>query len=194
VSAKVPPKAPIAAAETPARDSNGRGRMMVVALGLSGFGAALAVYALPLFILLYGGLMPTLVAYITDERRGKHLLITVGAMNGAGVLLAFRPFFANSFSLDSGLAAVSNPSSWLLMYGFAMAGWFIAWLIPQLVSHALDLVYHQKQRATEAAREALAAQWPGMIGITGESDENAPVEAPSAPAAARPRTAVRARG
>ena len=188
--AKAAPKgaAPQVAA-VPASASSGKGKILIAAVGLSGIGAALAVYALPLFILVYGGLMPTLVAYLMDERRGKHFVITIAAMNGAGVVLALRPLFSSGFMSEAGFVAVANPSNWMMIFGFAMAGWFLAWAVPVAVSHVLDLLYRQRQRAAEVQREAIVAQWPGIIGPAARDDNEEPTEAPKAVsrAAAAPR-------
>lgn len=176
--AKAAPKSAPQAAPAPA--SSGKGKILIAAVGLSGIGAALAVYALPVFIILYGGLMPTLVAYLMDERRGKHFVITIAAMNGAGVILALRPLLSSNFAPEAGMIAVADPSNWMMMFGFAMGGWFLALAVPVVVSQVLDLVYRQRQRAAEAARDALVAQWPGMVGPAADDDEDEPPAAPKA--------------
>ena len=161
----------------PQSTSSGKGKILLAALGLSGIGGALAMYALPIFLLLYGGLLPTLVAYLTDERRGKHLLISVATMNAAGVLLVCRPLLSSGFSPEAGFAIVGNPSNWMTMYGFAMAGWLLVWIVPLIVSNVLDFIYGQRRRAAETAREALVAQWPGVIGPAAADDEEPEDEA-----------------
>ncbi|MBM3482376.1 MAG: hypothetical protein FJX66_03640 [Alphaproteobacteria bacterium] len=173
--------------------SNGKGKILLAALGLSGIGGALAMYALPIFLLLYGGFLPTLVAYLTDERRGKHLLISVATMNAAGVLLACRPLLGGSFSLDAGFAIVGNPSNWMTMYGFAMAGWVLVWLVPMVVSNVLEFIYSQRRRAAEVARDELVAQWPGVIGPAAAEDEEADEGKKSVAPASRPGMAPKAK-
>ena len=177
----------------PQSTSSGKGKMLLAALGLSGIGGALAMYALPIFLLLYGGLLPTLVAYLTDERRGKHLLISVATMNAAGVLLACRPLLSGGFSPEAGFAIVGNPSNWMTMYGFAMAGWVLVWIVPLVVSNALEMIYSQRRRAAEAAREALVAQWPGVIGPGATDDEEPEAEGKASAPPARPGMAPKAK-
>lgn len=141
---------------------DGRGRMLVVALGLSGVGAALAVYALPVFIILYGGMLPTMVAYLTDERPGRHLTLTVTALNLAGLVLALKPFLASSFSLEASFAVVVQPSSWLTVYGFALVGWLLVWIMPLLAASMLEIADRQRFRSLEIAREAIVRKWPSF--------------------------------
>ena len=55
-------------------------------------GIALAVTALPIFIILYGGMLPTIVAFLVDNQPGRYLFRTVGVTNLAGVV----PFLRDS--------------------------------------------------------------------------------------------------
>lgn len=144
----------------PARD--GRARMMVAALGVSGLGAALALFALPVFILVYGGLMPAILALVMDERPGRHLTITVASFNGAGLMVGLGPMFSSALSEAAAYQIVSAPETWLVIYGFAFAGWVLAWIMPLFVSQGLELVDRQRCRAIELAREAILKQWPSI--------------------------------
>ena len=154
---------------------DGRARVMVIGLGVSGLGAALAVYALPIFILVYGGLMPAIIAFVMDERPGRHLTITVASFNGTGLMVGLAPMFSGTFSYIAAYQIVSAFDTWLLVYGFAFAGWMLAWILPLFASQGLELVDRQRCRAIELAREAILAQWPSIAN-----------EAPRDPSAAAP--------
>lgn len=146
-----------------------RARMVSIALGVSGFGAALALYAMPVFILVYGGLMPAIFALVMDERQGRHLTVTVASFNGAGVMIGLGPMFAKTLSDTAAYQIVASPETWLFIYGFALAGWALAWVMPLFVSQGLELVDRQRCRAIELAREAIVRQWPS-IGAGRERD------------------------
>ena len=66
--------------------------VFVIAAGLMLGGIALAITALPTFIILYGGMLPTLVAFLVDNQPGRYLFRTVGVSNAAGVI----PFVQSS--------------------------------------------------------------------------------------------------
>lgn len=145
----------------PARD--GRGRMLAIAMLVSGLGAALAVYALPIFILIYGGLLPAIMGLMVDERPGRHLFVTVAAFNGAGLMVGLRPFFSHSLTDSASFQVVAEPSTWLAIYGFAITGWMLAWVVPIFVSQGLELIDRQRYRTTELERDAILEQWPSLI-------------------------------
>ncbi|MGD9537067.1 MAG: hypothetical protein AB7P52_04860 [Alphaproteobacteria bacterium] len=169
----------------------GRGRMLGLGLTVAGVGAALAYYALPIFILIYGGLMPAIIAFLCDERRGRHLAITVAAFNGAGLMASLEPFFNYSLSESAAFHVVAEPSTWLLIYGFALIGWMLAWIVPLFVAHGLELIDRQRYRSTELAREAILEKWPslgapprlGLFDFEAEGEEAAAAEPPPAGAA-----------
>ncbi len=144
----------------PGRDT--RARMMLVAIALSGLGAVLAVIALPIFLLVYGGLMPAATAFVMDDRPGRHLSITVASFNGAGLMAGLGPMFSVTFSNAMAYQIVSTPTTWLFVYGFALAGWVLAWIVPLFISQSLDLVDRQRCRTIEQARAAILKQWPSI--------------------------------
>jgi hypothetical protein len=169
---------------TPA--NGGRARMLVLAVGVSGLGAALALYALPIFILVYGGLMPSIIALMMEERAGRHLTVTVASFNGAGLMIGLEPFFSSTLSNPAAYQIVSAPKTWLLIYGFALAGWVLTWILPLFVSHGLDLIDRQRVRAIELARETIVKQWPSIAEGSAHDLANAPIPAmPKAGAAPR---------
>lgn len=169
---------------------DGRGRMLGLGLAVAGVGAALAFYALPVFILVYGGLMPTIVALLCDERRGRHLAVTVASFNGAGLMVGLKPFFDYALSESAAFLVVAEPSTWLLVYGFAITGWILAWIVPLFVAHGLELIDRQRYRTTEIARQAILKKWPSLaaprrLGLfdleeTGEASEAEEAPPPSA--------------
>lgn len=165
----------------------GRLRLALAMIGVSGFGAMLALFALPLFILVYGGLMPAIFALVMDERQGRHLTVTVATFNGAGVMVGLGPLFSGSLSVAAAYQIVAAPETWLFIYGFALFGWALAWVMPLFVSQGLELVERQRCRAIEAAREAIVRQWPTIA--TGRSrgfaDDDLPAPRAASEAASR---------
>src|SRR5579863_9261936 len=76
---------PAASAPTKAAPTRGRGRGGGIATVVVIFITGLAVTALPLCILLLLGMLPTGVAILVDQQRGRYLARAVGAMNLAGM-------------------------------------------------------------------------------------------------------------
>src|SRR5690348_13882424 len=82
-------------------------------LGLAGI-TAIAVTALPMFILFAVGLLPSLAAIVADRERGHYLARTVGAMNLAGVVPFAIRMWELGISLSTLQQIVTSPYAWLV--------------------------------------------------------------------------------
>jgi hypothetical protein len=142
-----------------ARERAIRRRSLLYGIGITAAGTILALYALPLFIVIFGGMMPTLVVYFIDEQPGRYMFRTVGAMNLAGVI----PFAESAYQLQSSTGLVGYPISdaqtWLTMYGSAFAGFMLAWVAPMVVGIVLDANHRSKLQRSDAERRNLVREW-----------------------------------
>jgi hypothetical protein len=128
-------------------------KLVVAALGL----ASLAV--LPLFLIILPGMMPTLVTLFIDRQRPRHLTYTVGVMNLSGVLPFLLALAKGRLSLQTAAAVLSDPMTWLVMYGAAAAGCLICAATSPLARLCLELQAAQKRRALEALAKAICQEW-----------------------------------
>jgi len=128
--------------------------IFAVTAGLTLGGIALAITALPIFIILYGVMLPTIVAFLVDNQPGRYLFCTVGVTNLAGVV----PFLRDSlhYGLNAGMivSPVGSIETWLTIYGAAVGGWLMAIGVPMLWQLAFELVLNVRMRRYQAAREA----------------------------------------
>lgn len=136
-----------------------RRRAVLGAIALTALGTLMALYALPTFILLYGGMIPTVVAFLADERPGRHLFLTVGAINLAAIVPHLEATWASSTVAHAGLSPIAQIDTWLVIYGASAAGWGLALGLPIIANVALESLIRARLRNLEEARERLAAEW-----------------------------------
>jgi len=133
--------------------------ILAVASALTVGGIGLAIIALPTFILLYGGMLPALVAFLVDNRPGRYLFRTVGVTNAAGIL----PYVADSiiYSTGSGMAVspVASIEAWLTIYGLAAGGWLMHMGFPMLTQIVFEMILTVRMRRYQTAHDALAKEW-----------------------------------
>src|SRR5690606_22196278 len=79
----------------------------------------------PSTVLFCGGMMPTLVAAIVDNKKQKTAWITVGAMNFAGFLPVWWKLWERGHTIDQSFFLLMDANNLLLMYGAAAVGWFL---------------------------------------------------------------------
>ena len=141
------------------RIRNFRLRVLAIILGLTLGGIVLALTALPTFIIVYGGMLPSMVAFLVDERPGRYLFRTVGVTNAAGVI----PFLADSLHYGSNAGMIVSPvgaiDTWLTIYGAAIAGWVLVISVPILWQMGFEMVLEMRIRRHQTAREAIAQDW-----------------------------------
>jgi uncharacterized membrane protein len=131
----------------------------LVGMLITAGGTALALYALPMFVIIYGGMLPSLVAYLMDEQPSRYLFRTVAAMNLAGLV----PFVEPAWRLGTTLGLVGYPVSdmrtWTIIYGSAIAGFGLAWVTPVITNIFLEASYRARLKRLEQLEKDLMKEW-----------------------------------
>jgi hypothetical protein len=161
-----------AAPAKPASPGTGRRRRHVGGAATLAIAAltAIAVTALPIFILFAVGLLPSLAAIVIDRDRGHYLARTVGAMNLAGVVPYAIGMWEHGISLAALQQLVTSPFAWLVMYGAAGFGWVLFLGLPQITAIVLDVQAEQLRSRLEARAKTLQEEWGEEV--TGEKRES----------------------
>jgi hypothetical protein len=80
-------------------------------------------------------------------------------MNFAGVLPILLTVAKSQLSMAAAGLALTNPVSWMVMYGAAAVGWLIWGATPPLARLCLELQANQRRRALEALGKAIRQEW-----------------------------------
>lgn len=138
-------------------------KLMLPLLIILGFGAVILLKMGALFLML--GLLPSLVAYYTDNDESLTVFKTIFACNFAAMLpviepmveagLAFKPF--NSF------AVLSDPVNWLVAFSGAALGWCLIYLFQFIARFLVAGAYKHQIAGLEATQKALVKEWGKKI-------------------------------
>lgn len=128
-------------------------KLAVAVLGLTTLAVA------PLLLVFVPGMMPTFVTLFVDRQRPRYLTYTVGMMNFAGVLPILLTVARGQLTMTAAGLALTNPVTWMVMYGAAAVGWLICGATPPLARLCLELQASQKRRALEALGKAVRQEW-----------------------------------
>ncbi len=143
--------------------------------------------ALPTAILLSVGLMPTLVALIVDVTRKRYLTKCVAGMNFAAVLPFLHKLVTTSHDVQSAMAIVSDPFSWLVMYSGAAMGWMLFMGLPGVVSMFKVLNAKRRVYVLQETQRTLLNEWGDCVlpnTDAKEEDKNSAESATPPPGAA----------
>lgn len=118
-----------------------------------------AAVLLPTTLVFSVMMAPTLVAYVTDRSRDKHLAITVGMMNFAGTLPAVIDLWTRGQSHQTAMLLIGDVFVWAQAYGAAFVGWGIFIAMPTLVGSFYRVTTESRIKALVKQQKALVAEW-----------------------------------
>ncbi|MBI1208736.1 MAG: hypothetical protein GC191_15800 [Azospirillum sp.] len=121
--------------------------------------APAALFLLPTTILFGIGLIPTLVAFLTDRNADKTASITVGAINFCGIAPFAFDLWQNHNSVVGALHIFADPLAWLIMYGAAAIGWGIFYGIPPAIANFEVMRAERQIGALLETRVELIREW-----------------------------------
>ncbi len=98
------------------------------------------------------GLLPTLIALVTDTDENKSGLATIGYLNLAGVLPFLIELWQKGQTMEAAWAIVRDPFSWVVMLGAAGVGQLMLYTIPVIVG---SMVVMKQESRLKTLREAI---------------------------------------
>ncbi|CAK0772998.1 conserved membrane hypothetical protein [uncultured Gammaproteobacteria bacterium] len=131
-----------------------------------------ALFLAPTSMLVLVGMIPSMVAYITDSDEDKATTMIVGSLNFCGVLPFVILLWRKQHTLATAFQMISDPLTLVVMFGAAGAGWVLYFIIPPAVanfeaSRAEARIEHLKNQKRDLIQE-----WGTEV--IGEKEETAP--------------------
>ena len=130
---------------------------------------------MPMAVLLAVGMIPTAVAYVVDRDPDKTAPMTVGALNFVGVVAYAIALWQTGHSMAALTRLLTDPFTWLVMYGSAALGWGLYYGIPPAVAGWITMRAESRIARRVAEQQELVAEWGREV--TGVDDEE-PEESP----------------
>ena len=143
-------------------------KQWMVVLGLV---VALIIF-LPTTVVLTVGMIPTLVAAITDRYPGRNKTFTVGAMNFAGCFPYLLEVWIHTNSMNVALNLIAQPKTIIVMYGAAAFGYAINAFITFLVSAILVQKSEVRIKKIHKEKKALIDRWGSGVNIDRDIEKN----------------------
>jgi len=133
-------------------------------------GTLFLVIAAPTMILLFFGLLPTLVAYIIDRTAGKSATCSVGGLNLIGVSPYVISLWTGSNTIDAALTSVSDLFIMLVMYSSAAFGWLLFLAMPTVISSFVLVLQQRKVAQLRGEQKNLIDEWGAEVAALVEMD------------------------
>jgi hypothetical protein len=136
--------------------SRGNGKFKAILI-LIAFCAA-APFCLPTLLICLG-LLPALVALITDTDPEKNTAATIGFMNFAGVSPFLIDLWLKGQTWEAAFAILREPTNWMVMLGSAAIGHLILYAVPPVVMLFTMTKMDLRLKKLRDAQEELKAIW-----------------------------------
>ena len=130
----------------------------------------IAIIFLPTFILMLGGMVPSMVGYILDDTKKKSKAKAVAYLNLSGCFMVGMELWTGDNSVDAALEVFFQPVNWVIMYGMAMFGWILIRSLNPFIVTYLRLNYQVQQRNLRARRKYLLNEWGEAVTTVSATD------------------------
>ncbi len=168
-------------ARAPARDAATR---LVIVLSV----AVVLAIATPASVILAMGLLPTLVAYLTDRDPEGYAAFTVGGFSFAALVPFLLTFWEGPHTLNAALAITINVSTLVIVYVAAVIGWVLYFWMPAVAAVYLKMSAESRTQDMQREQEQLIKEWG-----QGLKEDDAEPQPPGAKPPARPAGRTQAR-
>lgn len=118
----------------------------------------------PTTVLFSGGLLPTLIAAIVDNRPQKTAWLTVGSLNFAGIVPAWFDLWKHDHTLKAAFEILSDPRTIIFAYVAAGAGWVVYFQVPRIVTALMIRKAEIRLRDIEKRKKELIRKWGNEVG------------------------------
>lgn len=119
----------------------------------------LAFFGYPTLMVAIGGMLPTLVAFIVDNRPERFAARTVGYLNLSGVFIVCLDMWSGDHTWQAALELLYEPINWLIMFGTAALGWLLYFILPPISAAYLTVSNDLKMKSLVSDQDKLTKEW-----------------------------------
>lgn len=146
-------------------------RALGLLIALSVF-LALLVFSLPTVIVLFIGMLPSVVAAIIDRSDERHFAYSVAAFNFCGVFPFMLEMWTGEHSISAASNTITDVFTLVVMYGAAAFGWMVYQSVPPVIAQFLATIAQRRVNTLRAQQRKIVDEWgPGVAGEPDTEDD-----------------------
>lgn len=127
---------------------------------------SLLVIALPTMVVLFFGMLPSVVAFVIDRTKGRSAAITVTGINLIGVFPFIMDLWKGGNTFDQALNML-DIFTMLIMYSAAGMGWLLFMTTPAIISSFVMVLQQRKIANLRGQQKDLIEEWgPDVAALT----------------------------
>ncbi len=155
-------------AKTPPPPQKASFKQGQMTLWLSVIFVGLVIWQLPTVMILFFGLLPTIVSAIIDRTPKKHAAFCVGGINICGVFPYLMDLWLFDNTMEGAMRILTDVFSLVVMYGAAAFGWMIFQSLPPVVATFLTVIAQSRLSSLRSIQRVLIEEWGEDVGTPQE--------------------------
>jgi hypothetical protein len=152
------PNRPIAAPSASSADGDSW-KVLFQLIALAAVVLVLSALALPSFILLAVGLLPTIVIATLDRHPLRLLTWTVAPLDIAATMIYAASLWRGANDVRAALSLVETPQVWLVIYGASGFGWLLHSATPAAARLWSETSLRRRRERFESLKQTLRDEW-----------------------------------
>jgi hypothetical protein len=137
-------------------------------LWLSAGFVILIIMSLPSVLLIFFGMLPTIVSAIIDRTPKRNATFCVGGINLCGVFPYMMELWVGDNTMDGAMRILTDVFSLIVMYGAAAFGWMIFQSLPPVVSTFVTVIAQSRVASLRSSQRQLIEEWGEDVGTPQE--------------------------
>ncbi len=128
----------------------------------------LVIMSLPTVMLIFFGMLPTIVSAIIDRTPKRNATFCVGGINLCGVFPYMMELWVGDNSMEGAMRILTDVFSLLVMYGAAAFGWMIFQSLPPVVATFVTVLAQSRVASLRSTQHQLIDEWGEDVGTPQE--------------------------
>ena len=128
----------------------------------------LVIMSLPTVMLIFFGMLPTIVSAIIDRTPKRNATFCVGGINLCGVFPYMMELWVGDNSMEWAMRILTDVFSLLVMYGAAAFGWMIFQSLPPVVATFVTVLAQSRVASLRSTQRQLIDEWGKDVGTPQE--------------------------
>lgn len=144
--------------------SSGKNKLRFIMMAIIFSGSLL--FIMPTFALVMVGMIPTIVALLTDKEEDKAPTICIGALNVVGVMPFVLDLWMKGQTLQQVWVLMTQTTTWVVILGAAGIGKLIIFAVPQATAAIAIAHVERRLKVLNENLTSLRAAWGPEVGTT----------------------------
>ena len=115
--------------------------------------------SLPTVLLLFFGMLPSIVAWMVDRSEQKYAMFCVSGMNFLGLFPFLTDVWFHDHSTDMAIRILTNVFDLMAMYAAAGFGWLLFIAVPPVVTTFLKVMSERRVTLLRATQKEVIEEW-----------------------------------